>query len=144
MWHFDYYYNNNNYYYYLQMFQIHLEVNSKYPEMSKTKDGKGIPNRLAIGRREEAVQCFPFYSILLATGRTRIDLFSLDVEGDEMEVLKTIPWDKVDIKVLIVEYNHLQDGKAGLISFLASKHYRNVPSLRTEGGWQDAVFIKNT
>ncbi len=45
------------------------------------------------------VQCFPFYSVLLASNRVNIDYFSLDIEGFEMQILKTIPWDKVDIKV---------------------------------------------
>ena len=46
------------------------------------------------------LQCFPLYSILLAIGQTRVDFFSLDVEGHELRILKTIPWHKVDIKVL--------------------------------------------
>jgi hypothetical protein len=46
------------------------------------------------------LQCFPIYSILLAIGQTRVDFFSLDVEGHELRILKTIPWHKVDIKVL--------------------------------------------
>ena len=46
------------------------------------------------------MQCFPFYSIMLALGRTQIDFFSLDIEGGELDVLKTIPWKRVDIKVL--------------------------------------------
>jgi len=45
------------------------------------------------------VQCLPLYSILLAVNRTTVDLFSLDIEGNELDVLKTIPFDKVDIKV---------------------------------------------
>ncbi|KAA0195004.1 hypothetical protein HAZT_HAZT007859, partial [Hyalella azteca] len=44
------------------------------------------------------VQCFPFYTFLLATNITAIDYFSLDVEGQELNVLKTIPWHQVDIK----------------------------------------------
>lgn len=47
------------------------------------------------------VQCFPLYSILLAVGRTEIDFLELDVEGSEYKILKTIPWHKVDIKVII-------------------------------------------
>ncbi len=52
-------------------------------------------------KREESVrvQCFPFFSILAALDQTQIDYFSLDIEGDEFTVLKTIPWDRVDIKV---------------------------------------------
>lgn len=45
------------------------------------------------------VQCFPFYTYLLALNITVIDYFSLDIEGSELNVLKTIPFDKVDIKV---------------------------------------------
>nr|CAD7261211.1 unnamed protein product [Timema shepardi] len=45
------------------------------------------------------VQCFPFYTYLLALNRTLIDYFSLDVEGHELDVLETIPFDKVDIQV---------------------------------------------
>lgn len=45
------------------------------------------------------VQCFPFYSVLLAYGRKSVDFFSLDVEGHELKILKTIPWHKVDITV---------------------------------------------
>ena len=51
------------------------------------------------------VQCLPFYSILLATNITQIDYFSLDVEGHELEILKTIPWDKIEIKVVYSLFN---------------------------------------
>ena len=45
------------------------------------------------------VVCLPLISILNAIGNPRIDYFSLDIEGAELAVLKTIPWEKVDIKV---------------------------------------------
>lgn len=45
------------------------------------------------------VQCFPIYSILAALNRTEVDYFSLDIEGDELAVLKTIPWNNVRIQV---------------------------------------------
>ncbi len=45
-------------------------------------------------------QCFPLYSILLAIGKTEIDYFGLDVEGSEYKILNTVPWHKVDIKVI--------------------------------------------
>lgn len=44
-------------------------------------------------------QCFPLYSILLAIGTKRVDFFSLDVEGHEIPVLKTVPFHKVFMKV---------------------------------------------
>ena len=44
---------------------------------------------------------------MLALGNPTVDLFSLDIEGAEIPVLKTIPWNKIDIKVVIIEVNHL-------------------------------------
>ena len=52
------------------------------------------------------VQCFPLYSILLAVGRTTIDFFSLDIEGGELDVLATIPWQEVNIKVGVFIFHH--------------------------------------
>lgn len=45
------------------------------------------------------VQCLPLFSLLSAINVTTVDYFSLDVEGSELGVLKTIPFDKVLIKV---------------------------------------------
>ena len=53
------------------------------------------------------VQCFPLYSVLAALNHPTIDYFSLDIEGAELMVLKTLPWDRVDIKLLGVEWPHL-------------------------------------
>ena len=46
------------------------------------------------------VTCLPLYSILMSVGNPIVDFFSLDIEGAEHLVLKTIPWDKVNIKVV--------------------------------------------
>ena len=56
--------------------------------------------------REIKVQCFPLYSVLKALENPKIDYFSLDIEGAEYAVLKTLPWKHVDISVLSVEINH--------------------------------------
>ena len=53
------------------------------------------------------VQCFPLYSVLLAMGNPTIDYMSLDIEGGEIPVLKTIPWSKTNIKVVAIEANHV-------------------------------------
>ena len=66
---------------------------------------KSQENRLS---REQSrglwtAQCLPFYSLLLAVGNPTVDLFILDVEGVEVSILKTIPFDKVDIKYFYIE-----------------------------------------
>ena len=55
--------------------------------------------RVNVGQSQSKALCLPFYAILLAMGNPTVDYFSLDVEGAELPILKTIPWDKVDIKV---------------------------------------------
>jgi hypothetical protein len=45
------------------------------------------------------MQCFPLYSLLLSLGSPRVNLLVLDVEGAETLILRTVPWDLVDIEV---------------------------------------------
>ena len=60
--------------------------------------------RKKVGQSKSKTLCLPFYSILLAMGNPTVDYFSLDVEGAELQILKTIPWNNVDIKVLCLIY----------------------------------------
>ena len=60
---------------------------------------KEYPN----AKREEVI-CIPLFSILEAIGMTHIHLFSLDVEGAELDILQTIPFDKVKIDLFVIEY----------------------------------------
>ena len=65
-------------------------------------------NSLAANSQKETqetfvnVTCLPLFSILMALDNPRIDYFSLDVEGSELAILKTIPFDKVNIMVNII------------------------------------------
>ena len=52
------------------------------------------------------VSCLPLHALLHMFGIARVDLFSLDVEGAELEVLKTVDFSAVRINVIVVE----QDG----------------------------------
>ncbi len=93
-----------------------------------------------------SVYCFPFYSLMLALNQTRIDYFSLDVEGMELDILKTIPFDKLDIKVLTVEYKHAQSS-AAYRDFMTKKGYylydRIIASDKQKHYFShDYVFVK--
>ena len=61
----------------------------------------------SVNQRTIKVQCFPLYTILMVLGNPQVDFISLDIEGAEMPVLKTIPWDKVNIRALMIEVNHM-------------------------------------
>ena len=86
------------------------------------------------------MQCFPLYSVLLALDNPIVDYFSLDVEGAELGILKTIPWDKVDIRVLTIEFNNRQEDKDKMMDFLRQKGYRLEQQIME----QDLVFVKNS
>jgi hypothetical protein len=64
----------------------------------------------------------------VASGNPQIDYFSLDIEGAEMVVLETVPWDKVNMTLLSIEMNHAGDifpvTKEDIHKFLASKGYQ--------------------
>lgn len=44
------------------------------------------------------VHCMPLTAILLALNMTDIDLFSLDIEGNEIDVLRLLDFDLIKIK----------------------------------------------
>ena len=46
------------------------------------------------------MQCIPFYSVVLALDKPKIDFLSLDIEGSELQVLQTIPFDKGKLKII--------------------------------------------
>ncbi|KAK4005095.1 hypothetical protein OUZ56_006820 [Daphnia magna] len=88
------------------------------------------------------VQCFPFYSFLLAYGRTSVDFFSLDIEGHELKVLKTIPWHKVDIKTIVVEWEHVDEGEEAIVKFMEESGFVNFGKIATPYA-RDIVFVKD-
>lgn len=82
-------------------FQSELELSKVLGET----EGFGGMKRSSV--KGAQVICLPLYSLLLAVGNPTVDFFSLDVEGAEIEVLNSMPWEKVKIRVILVEVNHI-------------------------------------
>ncbi|XP_059352831.1 uncharacterized protein LOC132087713 [Daphnia carinata] len=88
------------------------------------------------------VQCFPFYSILLAVGRTQVDYFSLDVEGAESQVLANVPWHLVDVKTLTVEITSQNQTVLNQVAnHMMANGYDNKELMKGQG-FYDLVFVK--
>ena len=73
--------------------------------------------------------------------------YSLDVEGSELAILKTIPFDKVDIKVIDIEYKHIGKLFPGtyleLKTFLEVNGYEFAFKIDDPLGYpNDVVFVK--
>ena len=72
----------------------------------------------------QKVACVPMMQILDGLGARDFDLFSLDVEGAELAVLRTIDFARVRIDVVCVEANgHNPEKDAAVRSLLASAGY---------------------
>jgi len=87
-------------------------------------------------RSQYPLQCFPLFSILLALHNPRVDLLSLDIEGAELPVLATLPWQKTNIETILLEVEHSKE--SDLVALLASAGYRVEHSF----GKQDIFFVK--
>ena len=101
-------------------------------------------------------QCYPLYSLLQALHNPTVNLFILDIEGAEFEVefppqfmqiqslfqvLKTIPWSKVDIEVLVVEHIHMgkifPGSREDVIDYLSDQNYQHLGSMN-----KDDYFVR--
>ncbi|KAK9302061.1 hypothetical protein QLX08_005800 [Tetragonisca angustula] len=92
-----------------------------------------------------SVQCFPFIDLMAALNVTTVNYFSLDIEGYELQVLKTIPFDKIDIETLSVEFSHIKDGEKELIDFMSSKGYHaHSFVIRPNNLANDVIFVKQS
>lgn len=69
------------------------------------------------------VKCFPLFSLLLAINVTNVDYLSLESGGTELQVLETIPFDRVKIEVIGVHLLTSDFEKDTIRSFLSTKNY---------------------
>ena len=81
------------------------------------------------------MQCFPLYSLVLAAGNPTVDYLSLDIEGAELKVLQTIPFSKVDIRVMSIEVLHVE--RREVKKLMAKNGYRVLRDLKN-----DIIFFK--
>ncbi|TRY68426.1 hypothetical protein TCAL_07481 [Tigriopus californicus] len=88
------------------------------------------------GRSLYRVQCYPLYSLLLAMGNPTVDYFSLDIEGAEIKVLLTIPFDKVNIRTLSIEVEHSK--KSVIRKMMTKRGYKLYKALKT-----DYIYVKD-
>jgi hypothetical protein len=108
------------------------------------------------------VQCIPITTLLLALNKREVDYFSLDVEGNELEVLRTIDFDKINIKVyctlfysgriviiflqtLSVEFIHGKEGKEEIRKFMDKQGYVvHSEVVHPEYLANDFIFVKKS
>ncbi|XP_064104942.1 uncharacterized protein LOC135214494 isoform X2 [Macrobrachium nipponense] len=78
----------------------------------------------------QVMQCLPLASYLLALNLTTLDFLSLDIQGFEEEVLYSIPYDKVKVRVIAVEFV-IQDDNGDL--YLGEIDHNFVKNMESKG-----------
>lgn len=97
----------------------------------------------ALKKNVIVTHCFPLYSYMLALNITVIDFLTLDVEGEELNVLKTIPFDKLTIKMITVEYMHVPEGINAIRHFMEKNGFETLLIMQNGlGGMKDMIFRK--
>ncbi len=71
----------------------------------------------------------------------KIDFWSLDVEGAELVLLKSFPWDRHSVTTLCVEHNDYEPKYTETREFMKNKGYTCYPNLLCE--WEDH-FVNET
>jgi len=94
----------------------------------------------AVNTTRTSKLCLPLHAILFALGNPKVDYFSLDVEGVELDILKSIPWSKVDIDILSIEVSQNGRNEEELSETMQKFGYTKVVS-QLKG--TDDIFVRN-
>jgi|GEM_PF-627440 len=93
-------------------------------------------NEKTVSVNKVMVECVPLADVLDEMGITHVDYISIDVEGSELDVLKSIDFSKVTFDVLVIEDNYRSKA---LREFLKEKGYRRHKRIKI-----DEIFISKS
>jgi hypothetical protein len=74
----------------------------------------------------EYMPCFSLNTILHAINVKNVDMFSLDIEGGEWDVIESIDYSKYNINLFCIEWYHLKDNKQKIHNHLLKNGYKFV------------------
>ncbi|XP_012229500.2 uncharacterized protein [Linepithema humile] len=132
----------------VKFFLMAKNVGRLHEPENTTQDAPTNSPDVAYTGKHIRVQCFPLSVYIAALGVKTVDYFSLDVEGNEIDVLETIPFNEVDIKVLSVEYIHnakkdIKDIKQYMIDMMKQRGYYVYKFVeRSDNLANDIIFVK--
>jgi hypothetical protein len=93
----------------------------------------------AVASGGQLIQCSPLSEMIKLAGKSKIDLWSLDVEGYEITVLQSVNFTQVPVEVLLIEDFWLQSRELDLLmdrSGFQKYHQLAIDSLYTRRGME--------
>jgi hypothetical protein len=122
---------------------VHNVLSGRVNKMSENHI-KRIDKELILGKKPINskefiyIPCFSLNTLMKALEIKTIDYFSLDVEGGEVDVLKSIDFENLNITSFSIEHNGSMEEKDKMVEILAKNKY-SVAKLDA----QDIYFLKN-
>ncbi|KAK2711142.1 uncharacterized protein LOC136025834 [Artemia franciscana] len=115
-----------------------------YNERGHSGFGKDLKDKKGTERYGEVVtvSCFPFSTVLNKINITEVDVFFLDVEGQELGVLRTIPFQDISIHIIVVEYDGRADYLQQIREFLGAVGYELHDVFHSSWTLGDALFVQ--
>lgn len=80
------------------------------------------------------VQCLPFSELVELHDVKKIDLLSIDVEGSEESIVRSIDFERVEIDIIICENNY---NETGISDFLKTKGFEHKGKIKI-----DDLFVR--
>ncbi|XP_060082560.1 uncharacterized protein LOC132561869 [Ylistrum balloti] len=112
----------------------------------RTNRTGSLKEYLAVKQRTSSVvPCLWMETVLSAAGVKTIDILSINVREEEMEILHAIPFDKFNIRVVSIEFSHNSNAYVDALKFMSSLNYVVIhqfvyhPLLKV-----DFIFVKKT
>ena len=117
-------------------------VLGKAANVSVDREGGNFRVREARGGRAQA--CLGMQEALqgLALHGQTIDLLSIDIEGAEPHVLRCMPFEALDIRVILIETNKVKDMRAVDAFFHAHGYANYATLLQTDRTWLDNLYVR--
>lgn len=92
------------------------------------------------------VPCFSLNTIMKALEVSKVHMFSLDIEGGEYDVLKTIDFKKLNIDSFVIEHNGRREDLKRFRKLFDKIKFGNTKKMysETKVDSQDVFFFKNS
>ena len=86
--------------------------------------------------------CFPLHSFLMALNVTTVDFLSLDIQGPELKVFNTIPFNKIYLRAMVIEniQNNLHFIDKSFVNNIEEKGFKFIGA-HGSGGSVDYFFV---